>query len=101
MEAMELDRISSPSKGALFLFLSRNISSNKYLIARFYILRDFLLFFSCGRIGKEEEEDKAKMEEGKAIVVLLVGVPGSGKSTFCDYIIRGSKRPWVRVCQVY
>lgn len=63
MEAMELDRISSPSK------------------------------------GKEEEEDKAKMEEGKAIVVLLVGVPGSGKSTFCDYIIRGSKRPWVRVCQ--
>ncbi|CAH9105278.1 unnamed protein product [Cuscuta epithymum] len=34
-----------------------------------------------------------------AIMVILVGAPGSGKSTFCDQIIRASSRHWVRICQ--
>ncbi|XP_031280300.1 transcription factor bHLH140-like isoform X2 [Pistacia vera] len=38
-------------------------------------------------------------EKGKPIVVLLMGAPGSGKSTFCDQVIRSSARPWVRICQ--
>ncbi|XP_031280257.1 transcription factor bHLH140-like isoform X1 [Pistacia vera] len=38
-------------------------------------------------------------EKGKPIVVLLVGAPGSGKSTFCDQVLRSSARPWVRICQ--
>ncbi|PSS32699.1 Transcription factor bHLH140 like [Actinidia chinensis var. chinensis] len=40
------------------------------------------------------EEEKRKM-----MVVILVGAPGSGKSTFCDRVMRVSTRPWVRVCQ--
>ncbi|XP_023760223.1 transcription factor bHLH140 [Lactuca sativa] len=44
--------------------------------------------------SKGEEEDKKK-----PIVVILVGAPGSGKSTFCDHVMRVSTRPWVRVCQ--
>nr|GME08854.1 transcription factor bHLH140 [Ipomoea batatas]GME19944.1 transcription factor bHLH140 [Ipomoea batatas] len=32
-------------------------------------------------------------------MVVLVGAPGSGKSTFCDQVMRASSRPWVRVCQ--
>lgn len=39
-------------------------------------------------------------EKGKPIIVILVGAPGSGKSTFCDQVMRLSTRPWVRVCQV-
>ncbi|KAK6943166.1 hypothetical protein RJ641_028543 [Dillenia turbinata] len=35
----------------------------------------------------------------KTIAVLLVGAPGSGKSTFCDKVILSASRPWVRVCQ--
>ncbi|GKD84030.1 transcription factor bHLH140, partial [Tanacetum coccineum] len=42
-----------------------------------------------------EEEDNKR----KPIVVILVGAPGSGKSTFCDHVMRVSTRPWVRVCQ--
>ncbi|KAL8196717.1 hypothetical protein R6Q57_024560 [Mikania cordata] len=41
----------------------------------------------------DEEKDR------KPIVVILVGAPGSGKSTFCDHVMRVSTRPWVRVCQ--
>ncbi|GAB2299123.1 hypothetical protein Dimus_033195 [Dionaea muscipula] len=37
--------------------------------------------------------------EPKPIVVILVGPPGSGKSTFCDQVIEASSRPWVRICQ--
>ncbi|CAN1771779.1 Transcription factor bHLH140 [Linum perenne] len=33
------------------------------------------------------------------IVVILVGAPGSGKSTFCDHVMRSSTRSWTRVCQ--
>ncbi|KAL6901901.1 hypothetical protein ACP4OV_004777 [Aristida adscensionis] len=38
---------------------------------------------------------------GKQVVVVLVGPPGSGKSTFADAVVGGSAagRPWVRVCQ--
>ncbi|XVE76587.1 hypothetical protein DITRI_Ditri12bG0185100 [Diplodiscus trichospermus] len=45
---------------------------------------------------KEGEEEKAK---GKQIEAILVGAPGSGKSTFCENVIRASSRPWVRICQ--
>ncbi|KAG8377052.1 hypothetical protein BUALT_Bualt09G0127900 [Buddleja alternifolia] len=38
-------------------------------------------------------------QESKTIVVLLMGPPGSGKSTFCDEVIRISARPWARICQ--
>lgn len=44
----------------------------------------------------KDEEEKAK---GKPIAAILVGAPGSGKSTFCENVMRGSSRPWVRVCQ--
>lgn len=33
-------------------------------------------------------------------MVILVGAPGSGKSTFCQDVMKISSRPWVRVCQV-
>lgn len=39
-------------------------------------------------------------KKGKGIVVILMGAPGSGKSTFCDTVIRSSTRPWSRICQV-
>ncbi|KAK6943461.1 Aprataxin, C2HE/C2H2/C2HC zinc finger [Dillenia turbinata] len=35
----------------------------------------------------------------KKIALLLVGAPGSGKSTFCDKVMLSASRPWVRVCQ--
>lgn len=31
---------------------------------------------------------------------ILMGLPGSGKSTFCDEVMRISRRPWARICQV-
>ncbi|KAG6518607.1 hypothetical protein ZIOFF_022087 [Zingiber officinale] len=34
-----------------------------------------------------------------SLVVILVGAPGSGKSTFCDDVMAAARRPWVRVCQ--
>ncbi|XP_050243988.1 transcription factor bHLH140 isoform X3 [Quercus robur] len=37
--------------------------------------------------------------KGKPIVVILVGAPGSGKSTFCEQVMASSTRPWVRICQ--
>ncbi|KAK4483796.1 hypothetical protein RD792_011000 [Penstemon davidsonii] len=43
-----------------------------------------------------EGEEK---QETKAIVVILMGLPGSGKSTFCDHVMRSSSRPWARICQ--
>ncbi|KAL7095283.1 hypothetical protein ACP275_10G013800 [Erythranthe tilingii] len=47
--------------------------------------------------GKAPSTEK---KEGKAIVLLLVGLPGSGKSTFCDEVVKVyRRRPWVRVCQ--
>lgn len=52
----------------------------------------FVLVFVV--VGSEVEE------KGKRLVVVLVGAPGSGKSTFCDAVIGASRRTWVRVCQV-
>ncbi|KAK6245100.1 hypothetical protein QUC31_011509 [Theobroma cacao] len=51
---------------------------------------------ACKPKEKEGEEEK---EKGKPIVAMLVGAPGSGKSTFCDNVMRASSRPWVRICQ--
>lgn len=45
--------------------------------------------------GKEEQ-----VEEKNGIMVILVGAPGSGKSTFCQDVMKISNRPWFRVCQV-
>ncbi|XP_027173702.1 transcription factor bHLH140 [Coffea eugenioides] len=50
-------------------------------------------------IAKEEEGAQVNVENGKPVVVIMVGAPGSGKSTFCDHVIRTSARPWVRICQ--
>lgn len=38
---------------------------------------------------------------GKNVVVILVGPPGSGKSTFAEAVLAGANtgRPWARVCQ--
>ncbi|KAJ6755701.1 APRATAXIN [Salix purpurea] len=44
--------------------------------------------------NKGEEEQK-----GKPVMVILVGAPGSGKSTFCERVIGSSLRPWTRICQ--
>lgn len=44
-------------------------------------------------------DEPAKGKEGKPIIVLLIGAPGSGKSTFCEQVMSSSTRPWVRVCQ--
>ncbi|RWV99254.1 hypothetical protein GW17_00037849 [Ensete ventricosum] len=38
-------------------------------------------------------------EVKKGLVVLLVGAPGSGKSTFCNDVMAAARRSWVRVCQ--
>lgn len=45
-------------------------------------------------------EDTSKGEEPKkALVVMLVGAPGSGKSTFCEHVMQTSTRSWTRICQ--
>ncbi|AES59709.2 putative adenylylsulfatase [Medicago truncatula] len=38
-------------------------------------------------------------KDAKPILVILVGAPGSGKSTFCEEVMRSSSRTWLRVCQ--
>ncbi|KAG5550611.1 hypothetical protein RHGRI_015531 [Rhododendron griersonianum] len=48
-----------------------------------------------GKSSSKGEEEKKK----SAMVVILVGAPGSGKSTFCDRVMRVSTRTWVRICQ--
>ncbi|KAJ3682846.1 hypothetical protein LUZ60_013073 [Juncus effusus] len=44
---------------------------------------------------------ETKVLEGKKrnLVVIMVGPPGSGKSTFCEAILSNAKRSWVRICQ--
>eukprot|EP00249_Psilotum_nudum_P012374 c23746_g1_i2 orf=123-620(+) len=34
------------------------------------------------------------------IIVILVGLPGSGKSTFCAKVMHSGNRRWTRICQV-
>lgn len=46
--------------------------------------------------GKDEAKEQGT---AKPVMVMLVGAPGSGKSTFCDLVMRVSTRPWVRICQ--
>ncbi|KAJ1699030.1 hypothetical protein LUZ63_007542 [Rhynchospora breviuscula] len=48
---------------------------------------------SDSHISPKEEESS------RTVMVILVGPPGSGKSTFCEAVISASRRPWVRVCQ--
>lgn len=31
---------------------------------------------------------------------MLIGPPGSGKSTFCQKVLHNPSRPWTRICQV-
>lgn len=45
-------------------------------------------------------QGKGEETKEKPIVVILVGAPGSGKSTFGEQVMRSSTRPWVRICQV-
>ncbi|KAF4379069.1 hypothetical protein F8388_022156 [Cannabis sativa] len=49
---------------------------------------------TCSKPEGEEQQGK-----GNAMVVILIGPPGSGKSTFCEEVMRFSTRPWVRICQ--
>lgn len=46
-----------------------------------------------------EMDETSEPKEEKPVLVILVGAPGSGKSTFCEQVMRSSSRPWVRVCQ--
>jgi aprataxin len=45
-------------------------------------------------------QGKGEETKEKPVVVILVGAPGSGKSTFSEQVMSSSKRPWVRICQV-
>ncbi|PON92185.1 Basic helix-loop-helix transcription factor [Trema orientale] len=46
-----------------------------------------------------DSRPKGEEQQGKPMLVILVGPPGSGKSTFCEEVMRLSTRPWVRICQ--
>ncbi|XP_077239326.1 APRATAXIN-like protein [Tasmannia lanceolata] len=41
----------------------------------------------------------AEEERGKCVVLILIGAPGSGKTTFCNHVMGPSSRPWARICQ--
>ncbi|KAJ0228903.1 Transcription factor bHLH140 [Hirschfeldia incana] len=47
----------------------------------------------------EMETEVSSGEKKKGIVVVLIGPPGSGKSTFCDSVMKSPQRPWSRICQ--
>ena len=36
----------------------------------------------------------------RPVVLVLVGAPGSGKSTFCQQLMLDAGSPWCRICQV-
>ncbi|KAJ3699529.1 hypothetical protein LUZ61_003234 [Rhynchospora tenuis] len=52
-----------------------------------------------GGASSEPHISPKEEESNRTVMVILVGPPGSGKSTFCEAVISASKRPWVRVCQ--
>lgn len=98
-ESMEIDRGKTPFAGAnirnsLFrLLIFRQLCSINYSSAKFEAF--IFLFFLFGFCEGEEKK------EIKQIVVVLMGLPGSGKSTFCEEVMKIAPRPWARVCQVY
>ncbi|XP_008789140.2 transcription factor bHLH140 isoform X2 [Phoenix dactylifera] len=47
-------------------------------------------------LQQEQEEVKGKR---KTLVVILMGPPGSGKTTFCNDVMSSARRCWVRICQ--
>ncbi|XP_058075067.1 transcription factor bHLH140 isoform X2 [Magnolia sinica] len=47
----------------------------------------------------EGDCDLSKEDSRKVIVVILMGAPGSGKTTFCNDVMSTALRPWVRICQ--
>lgn len=80
MDAMEIDSAGKSFIHSSFFccILMRNGGTNLGLL----------------KIGKDEEG------KAKPVMVILIGAPGSGKSTFCDLVMRVSTRPWIRICQV-
>ncbi|CAM8949144.1 unnamed protein product [Rhodiola kirilowii] len=49
--------------------------------------------------GTPSQASTKGVDRGKMMIVILIGAPGSGKSTFCDTVMGASSRKWVRVCQ--
>ncbi|KAK9793191.1 hypothetical protein WJX73_010586 [Symbiochloris irregularis] len=47
--------------------------------------------------GPDKREEA--VAESQPVMVILCGIPGSGKSTFCNSLMSRSQQPWTRVCQ--
>ena len=91
---MDIDGACKP-KGIHFFFVP--IIQFHSQIASSYKILNFIVSVGVFFSKKETEGEE---EKGKPIVAILVGAPGSGKSTFCENVMRASSRPWVRICQV-
>ncbi|CAA3002252.1 transcription factor bHLH140 [Olea europaea subsp. europaea] len=94
---MEIDRGSTSqghitSKRMLFSISVLELSNEFFVMMK----RDAETPFYVNCFLKEEEDE----EESGKLKVLLVGAPGSGKSTFCDHVMRTCPRPWARICRV-
>ncbi|KAL9242587.1 hypothetical protein vseg_016573 [Gypsophila vaccaria] len=51
------------------------------------------------QIDDSNPKNGEEVKKVKTLVVVMVGAPGSGKSTFCDSVAGESSRTWVRICQ--
>nr|TKR65919.1 transcription factor bHLH140 [Populus alba] len=51
------------------------------------------------KIDTDIDNKGEEQQKGKPVMVILVGAPGSGKSTFCEHVMGSSLRPWTRICQ--